>query len=239
MVFCLGACGEKGKTDSGDKVSASSEDYFEWTGDVIRGLSDEGAKQTSLVIPARCEGFDGMIFMDKENSVTSVSFESDEDINLNGVFGGAEQLTDVELPSGLESLGIQEFWYCTGLESIAIPASVKEIGPSAFQSCTGLKDVTIEGAPLIDEYAFDGCTALENLTLPDSVEAIEKYAFYNCAALQNVTLPKNLTVLREFAFSNTGIVTVNVPEEMALTDFDTTCFAQGNHETEVHVTEGS
>lgn len=96
MVFCLGACGEKGKadsngkSDSGDKVSASSEDYFEWTGDVIRGLSDESTKQTSRVIPARCEGFEGMIFMDKENSVTSVSFESDEDINLNGVFGGAE-----------------------------------------------------------------------------------------------------------------------------------------------------
>lgn len=145
----------------------------------------------------------------------------------------------MELPAGLEALGIQEFRYCTGLESITIPASVKEIGPCAFQSCAGLKDVTIEGATLIDEYAFDGCTALENSTLSDSVETIGKYAFYNCSALQSVTLPKNLTVLREFAFSSTGIVTVNVPKEMTLTNFDTTCFAQGNHETEVHVTEGS
>jgi hypothetical protein len=63
-MMSLVACGES--TSAGDNkitqdnnapVGAANEDYFEWSGDYICGLTSKGLKQTKLVIPARCIGF--------------------------------------------------------------------------------------------------------------------------------------------------------------------------------------
>ncbi len=57
--------------------------------------------------------------------------------------------------------------------SIAVPEGVTEIPGSAFEGCTRLTGVdlpdTLRG---IDMYAFRGCTALRDLDIPDSVERI-------------------------------------------------------------------
>lgn len=99
LVFCFASCGNK-TPDNNDSdsikddapASASlSEDNFEWDGNIIIALTATGAKQKSIIIPERCEGFNGMIFADIENEIAYVSFESDKDIDLNGVFGNAAQ----------------------------------------------------------------------------------------------------------------------------------------------------
>ena len=127
------ACGDK-KEDLLLDIENVSNDCFEWEENTIIALSEYGSKQETIIIPERCEGFNGMIFADKENSVTKVAFESDKDIKLNGVFGCAEKLREIELPSGLTSIGDLEFWLCSSLEEIRIPSSVETIGAYAFQN---------------------------------------------------------------------------------------------------------
>lgn len=243
MLFCLSACGgDEGGNNSKveGNTPVSNEDYFEWDGNIIIALTDEGAKQKNIVIPDRCEGFNGMIFADRENAAISVSFESDKDLDLNGVFTAASNLTEIDLPAELSVIGAQEFWVCTSLKKIEIPASVSVIGANAFQDNTSLTEVVINGnITKIEQYAFDGCSALTNINIPDSVSVIEKYAFYECTALTAITLPKSLSEVGEFSFANSGIIVINVPSEVELSAYANTSFVQADHEIAINVKSGS
>ncbi|MBR5168827.1 MAG: leucine-rich repeat protein [Salinivirgaceae bacterium] len=76
-----------------------------------------------------------------------------------------------------------------GLTTITIPEfvtydgglyAVTSIGGWAFQYCSSLTSVTIpESVISIGLYAFDGCIGLKNITIPDGVTAIGNSAFYN------------------------------------------------------------
>lgn len=244
-----GGRGESGSESdtpgSGDAVQESgateaSEDNFEWDGNTIIALTDAGAGETSLVIPERCEGFNGMIFADKENSVTSVSFESDKDVSLNGVFGSATNLTSVTLPAELSAIGDLEFQLCTSLKEITIPAGVKEVGAYAFQDCSSLETVAFAGDTTgIMPHAFERCAALNTVTFPDTVTLIDEYAFYQCTALKEITLPASLKNVGGFAFANSGLETIHVPGAVTLEGYADTSFTQADHEVAVYVEEGS
>ena len=64
---------------------------------------------------------------------------------------------------------------------------VTTIGMYAFQGCTGLTSVSIpEGVTTIGMYAFQGCTGLTSVIIPESVTTIETGAFYRCNSLFSI-----------------------------------------------------
>ena len=78
---------------------------------------------------------------------------------------------------------------------------MKHICPGALSGCTRLKELTLASVVEIGELAFDGCAALQELTLPASVRKIGKNAFRGCAGLEAITLPAALADISSFAFS--------------------------------------
>ena len=104
-----------------------------------------------------------------------------------------------------------------GLTTANIPASVTynsvsysvtSIGESAFESCTGLTSITIPNSVTSIGYgAFDGCTGLTGeLVIPNSVTSIGSYAFWGCTGLTSVTIPNSVTSIGEWAFDGcTGL----------------------------------
>ena len=59
--------------------------------------------------------------------------------------------------------------------------SVKSIEERAFQYCSGLTSVTIPNSVTsIGEWAFSGCSGLTSVTIPNSVKSIERNAFDGC-----------------------------------------------------------
>lgn len=59
--------------------------------------------------------------------------------------------------------------------------AVTSIGDQAFQGCSGLASITIpEGVTSIGEYTFDLCSSLASVTIPKSVTSIGSYAFSDC-----------------------------------------------------------
>ncbi|HHT23767.1 MAG TPA: leucine-rich repeat domain-containing protein [Bacteroidales bacterium] len=72
-------------------------------------------------------------------------------------FSGCDLLTEVELPSGLTSIGNYSFENCTGLTRVFIPQNVNIIGYAAFNNCTGLKEFAInKSEPIyVDYYALN------------------------------------------------------------------------------------
>ena len=78
---------------------------------------------------------------------------------------------------------------------------VTQIGYDAFNDCTELTSITIpDGVTCIGNSAFSYCTSLETVTIPNSVTQIYSRAFYDCTLLKEVTIPASVTSIGNEAF---------------------------------------
>ncbi|MDD6097810.1 MAG: leucine-rich repeat protein [Oscillospiraceae bacterium] len=88
--------------------------------------------------------------------------------------------------------------------SVQIPSDidgvpVTEIAENAFQDCSLLESVTIpESITKIGDRAFSGCSSLNSITIPDSVSSVGGGLFYNCTNLQECNLPAQISWLNSY-----------------------------------------
>ena len=96
-------------------------------------------------------------------------------------------------------------------------SKVVKIGDNAFNNCTSLTSVVIpEGVKVIGNSAFEGCSKLADIKLPESLTTISSYAFFGCDALKTVVLYPNTKTIGEFAFYDcAGLESIAIPEGTA------------------------
>ena len=93
--------------------------------------------------------------------------------------------------------------------SVDIPEGVTAIGGyfdrvfvGAFQGCSGIMCVTIPNSvTIIGWKAFYGCVDLVNVVIPDSVTHIGNEAFLGCRSLTSLMIPASVSVIDGDAFS--------------------------------------
>jgi len=79
--------------------------------------------------------------------------------------------------------------------------AVTSIGKYAFDNCTSITSITIpESVTSIGERAFYNCTRLKSITIPEGVTSIGDYVFYNCTSLTSITIPDSVTSIGDSAF---------------------------------------
>ena len=81
--------------------------------------------------------------------------------------------------------------------------AVQAIRFSAFNDCTNLKSVTIPNSmDCIDGSVFENCTGLVSVKIPNSVTFIGKNAFRGCKSLTSITIPSNVTRIENSTFES-------------------------------------
>ncbi len=86
------------------------------------------------------------------------------------------KLNYVSLPESSQSLGIGAFYGNVYLNSVEFKASKIKLGKNVFDGCTALEEITVN-ATVIAPYAFSDCTTLKTVRLGKDVEIIGEYAF--------------------------------------------------------------
>ena len=98
-----------------------------------------------------------------------------------------KEITSIEIPSNVTTLGDCVFQGFSGLTSLDLPAGITEIGSSAFQDCSGLTSLTLPaGITSIGSYAFLRCSGLTSLTLPAGITKIGAGTFSGCSGLTSI-----------------------------------------------------
>ncbi len=162
-------------------------------------------------------GCSGLTSITIPNSVTSIG---------NSAFFNCSNLTSVTIGNSVTSIGSSAFEGCSDLESIVV-----ENGNSKYHSAgnciietesktliLGCKNSVIPtdgSVTSIGDSAFDGCSGLTSVVIPDSVISIGNYAFYNCDNLTSITIPEGVTSIESCAFAHCdSLVSVTVPRSV-------------------------
>ena len=232
-----------------------------------------------IYIPKTLTDLGGSLFYGNKNIKTAGKTGSGCDYEFawektipSNAFCELENLTEVTIPSGIESIGYGAFYNCNNLSHITIPDSVKkmdfpfyycdsietagaigsgcnyeygwekEVPENAFANLTKLRKLTVSKDITIMPYAITNCTdlktagkigsgcdfefgwdtlfpenvfsssSLEEVILPNGVNAISDDMFYNCGSLKKVNMPKSIRKIGDYAFSESGLTSFVVPD---------------------------
>ena len=98
----------------------------------------------------------------------------------------------------------------------SIKEGVRIICDNAFQFCSSLNSVVIpDSVTSIGAWAFDGCESLDDIVIPDGVTSIGDYAFNGCESLTGIVIPDSMTSIGTWTFCGCESLTnISIPKSV-------------------------
>lgn len=154
-------------------------------------------------------------------------------------FAGCTQLATVDVPESVTEIGDAAFSNCWRMLSVKLPLGLEEAGTGIFAGCKSLAGVTMPthaftvarlfeerygeleavtvagGETMVFEKAFEGCTRLATVSLPEGIEEIAASAFAGCSSLPGLDLPGTLARIGGGAFAGcSALKSIVVPDSV-------------------------
>ncbi len=181
--------------------------FPEYLGDVEYELSSPYSDPTMESVATFSSTFE------KCTSLAEVNFNTDGSMPFTFAgytFRECTALKSFTFPEGTVSVGESEFML-SGVESVTVPATVTEMGGFARQA-ESLQTAVVNAKVTKLSGTFNGCTALANVTLPDTIVSIEGSAFNGCKNLKTLQLPASLETIGYNAFCGSGLTELVLPQ---------------------------
>lgn len=122
-------------------------------------------------------------------------------------FGGTA-LTEVTIPDGTVYIGKYAYSNMNELTAVSVGRGVTSLGEYAFSENVKLATITFaEGSALktIGNRCFYNDPQLNGVVIPDGVTDIDDCAFFGCTALSEISIPDSVTHMGLRVFNATGI----------------------------------
>ena len=160
-------------------------------------------------------------------------------LSQNGDLHGLKDrdVKSITIPDEARYICKGTFMECPNLQTVYIPKSVEEIAGAAFINCKNLQSVVFldndkRVHPLvIDDRAFEGCSSLRSINLPERV-TLHRDVFKDCTSLNTIFIndgkllhyspnnklpdyyiPNNVTMIENYAFKDcTSLKSVVIPD---------------------------
>ena len=155
-----------------------------------------------------CDSLSGIVGNSKYICENGIIYSTNDDKTLN----------IVQCLSGRGDVVGEKF---ISTESDANLSKVSTISEGAFQNATSITKVDLSGCDglrIIPPYAFDGCTELRTVLLPNSLEEIESHAFTGTAAGISATITGKETQIDNDAFDQ-GMALIRTYKNTAAATF--------------------
>lgn len=229
------------ESNTGEKVDVSipamlSNTYTDGAGEIVLGTPVKTVTGfagridlKSIILPATATAIGNAAFKDCTGLYRIYIPDGVKSID-EYAFAGCDRLVEIRFGSGLTRIGSNAFEGCTGFTSFEIPDHVTSIGGYLFKDCSDNMELTVsydllmksplnktgkiilKGTPAeIAANAFQNCTYLTSLALPETVVSIGSYAFSGCTALEDIELGDQIETIGVAAFAYTPITSFTMP----------------------------
>lgn len=172
-----------------------------------------------------CSNLREVILSEKLKTVGNCAFRNCVSLSLIDIPGSVETLGRwvFENCGNLQSVvlheGVQSS-LCTSLHSVGFHDNITRIGVNAFDKCYALTlEETNQDNPYnlpvslttLGECAFQNCTGITRVCLPEGVTVVPRYAFNGCTKLNGVVLSKQTVTIEDWAFAGTALTGISLP----------------------------
>ena len=156
-----------------------------------------------------------------ESSLSSLSLSKNSSSSKETT---KQTLSPKKVPAYLKVEDRKSGTWVTGYNASIIPENLKipdgivgivnyDFG-GVFNGCTILESVKIPGSvETIGDWAFNGCTSLASVTLAKGVKTIGSFAFHGCTSLNSIAIPEGVSKIDSAAFQDcTALKSITIPE---------------------------
>lgn len=203
-------------TDPRYNTDMGSSNYYPWdghtvlSGDVVIPDSVTYGPNTYPVVQIAAGAFSGC------NEITSINMPNIIESIGSSAFQRCGSLLTINLPDSLSTISSYCFASCYALSELLLPNTIRIIGQYAFSACRSLQNIILpDRISMISEAAFDGCSNLEAITIPNSVVTIGDYAFNDCSSLSHLIIGNSVTDISAYAFYGcTSLDSITIPDSV-------------------------
>ena len=134
------------------------------------------------------------------------------------------KVVNIELPSGVTTIGYQSFLDCTELETITMPDGVTTFGYSVFAGCSKLKRMNSDtdgvvnfptGLTTVGSATCRNCSSITEVNIPGTLANTGTHMFSACTSLTKATFESGTTTIGVSCFQNcTAMQEITLPDSV-------------------------